>query len=77
LTKDQRAQQIQNAIAHREAAALRRLATTAHREEARMWLQLLADMVELDGARRRRGPSRGVRLSCCHPLAAHPSGTPV
>jgi len=60
LTKDKRAQQIQDAIAHRDAAALRRLATTAHREEARMWLQLLADMVKLDGTRRR--PSRGVRL---------------
>ena len=59
MTGDKRAQQIQNAIAHRDAAALRRLATTAHREEAQMWLQLLADMVEL--ARRRRRPSRGVR----------------
>jgi 2,4-dienoyl-CoA reductase-like NADH-dependent reductase (Old Yellow Enzyme family) len=62
LTKDKRAQQIQNAIAHHDAAALRRLATAAHREEARMWLQLLARMVELDGARRRRRPSGGVRL---------------
>jgi hypothetical protein len=63
LTEDKRAQQIQDAIAHRDAVALRRLATTAHREEARMWLQLLADMVELDGGRRRRRrPSRGVRL---------------
>jgi len=62
LTKDKQAQQIQNAIAHHHAATLRRLATTAHREEARMWLQLLADMVELDGGRRRRRSSRGVRF---------------
>jgi hypothetical protein len=60
LTKDKRAQQIQDSIAHHDAAALRRLATTAHREEARMWLQLLARMVELDGTRRRRRSSRGV-----------------
>jgi len=69
LTKDKRAQQIQDAIAHHDAAALRRLATTAHREEARMWLQLLADMVELDGSRqrRRRRPSRGARLVALPP----------
>ena len=69
MTKDKRAQQIQDAIAHHDAATLRHLATTAHREEARMWLQLLADMVELDGSRRRRRrPSRGVRLAVLPPV---------
>ena len=72
MTKDKRAQEIQNAIAHRDAAALRRLATTAHREEARMWLQLLARMVELDRGGRRRRPSRGVRLVVVPPVRRTP-----
>ena len=67
MTEDKRAQQIQDAIAHHDAATLRHLATTAHREEARMWLQLLADMVKLDGTRRRRRSSRGVQLAVLPP----------
>jgi len=54
LTTDKRGRQIQRAIARRDAVALRRLAAAADREEGRMWLTLLARMLELDVRRRRR-----------------------
>jgi len=63
LTKDKRAEAIHHAIAQRDAATLRRMAATADREEVRMWLTLLARMLELDCGRRRRRrikPSRVV-----------------
>jgi hypothetical protein len=54
LATDKRGQQIHDAIARRDAAALRRMAAVADREEGRMWLTLLARMLELDAGRRRR-----------------------
>ena len=54
MTTDKRGQRIQRAIARRDAPALRRLAAAADREEGRMWLTLLARMLELDAGRRRR-----------------------
>jgi len=62
LTKDKRAQEIQNAVAQRDAATLRRMAETADREESRMWLTLLARMVELDAGRRHRRRIKSSRL---------------
>jgi len=62
LATDKRVQQIHDAIARRDAATLRRMAAADDREEGRMWLTLLARMLELDAGRRRRrrmGP-RGV-----------------
>jgi hypothetical protein len=67
LTKDKRGQQIHKAIAERDAAALRRLAAAADREEGRMWLVLLARMMELDAGRRRRRPIRQARLLALPP----------
>jgi hypothetical protein len=54
VTDDKWGQQFHNAIACRDAAGLRRMAATADREESRMWLTLLARMLELDAARRQR-----------------------
>ena len=54
--------QVHDAIARRDTATLRRMAASADREEGRMWLTLLARMLELD-ARRKPSPrihSRGV-----------------
>jgi hypothetical protein len=48
--------QIHHAIARRDALALRRMAAAADREEGRMWLTLLARMLEVDARRRRRSP---------------------
>jgi len=60
LTEDKRAREIHDAIARRDAATLRRMAAGADREEIRMWLTLLARMLELDSGRRRR---RGIKSS--------------
>jgi len=54
LAKDKLGQQIHDAIARRDALTLRRMAAAADREEGRMWLALLARMLELDAGRRRR-----------------------
>ncbi len=54
MVKDRWGQQIHDAIARRDAATLRRMAAAADREEGRMWLALLARMLELDAGRRRR-----------------------
>jgi hypothetical protein len=54
LAKEKLGQQIHDAIARRDTATLRRMATAADREETRMWLTLLARMLELDTGRRRR-----------------------
>jgi hypothetical protein len=54
VTNDKRGQQIHDAIARRDGAVLRTLAAEADREEGRMWLTLLARMLELDARRRDR-----------------------
>jgi hypothetical protein len=59
VTNDKRGQQIHDAIARRDAAVLRTMAAEADREEGRMWLTLLARMLELDA--RRRGPRMRTR----------------
>jgi len=58
LTTGKQGQQIHDAIAHRDAATLRRMAAAADREEGRMWLTLLARMLELDVRRERHSPMR-------------------
>jgi len=55
VAKDQWGRKIHDAIARRDIAALRRMAASADREESRMWLTLLARMLELD-ARRKPAP---------------------
>ena len=62
MTKDKRAEEVHNAIAQRDAATLRRMAATADREEVRMWLTLLARMLELDAGHRRRRRIKPSRL---------------
>jgi len=54
LAIDKRGHEIHEAIARRDAATLRRMAAAADREEGRMWLTLLARMLEMDAGRRRR-----------------------
>ena len=54
MASDKRGQQIHDAIARRDAAVLRQMAAEANREEGRMWLTLLARMLELDARRKRR-----------------------
>jgi len=51
LAKGKLGQQIYDAIASRDALSLRRMAAVADREESRMWLALLARMLELDASR--------------------------
>ncbi|HVP52754.1 MAG TPA: hypothetical protein VMT05_11620 [Terriglobales bacterium] len=58
MAKDKLGQQIHDAIARRDALTLRRMAAAADREEGRMWLALLARMLELDASRRRRQQPR-------------------
>ena len=58
MANDKRGQQFHDAIARRDAATLRGMAADADREEGRMWLTLLARMLELDAARRRRQAMR-------------------
>jgi hypothetical protein len=58
MANDKRGQHVHEAIAHRDAAVLRRMAAAADREEGRMWLTLLARMLELDARRRRRRQMR-------------------
>lgn len=62
MTEDKRAREIHDAIARRDAATLQRMAATADREESRMWLTLLARMLELDAGRRRRRSIKSSRL---------------
>lgn len=54
MANDKWGLQIHDAIARRDAARLRRMAAAADTEEGRMWLTLLARMLELDAHRRRR-----------------------
>jgi hypothetical protein len=54
VTNDKRGQQIHDAIARRDAVVLRKMAAEAEREEGRMWLTLLARMLELDARRKGR-----------------------
>jgi hypothetical protein len=58
VADDKWGRQFHDAIARRDAAALRRMAVAADREEGRMWLTLLARMLEVDAARRRRQAMR-------------------
>ena len=58
MADDKWGKQIHEAIARRDAAALRRMAASAGREEGRMWLTLLARMIELDSQRK---PVPGMR----------------
>jgi len=58
VTDDKRGREFHDAIARRDPAALRGMAATADREETRMWLTLLARMLELDATRRRRHAMR-------------------
>ncbi len=62
MANDKRGQQIHDAIARRDAAVLLKMAAEADREEGRMWLTLLARMLELD-ARRKRRPTRARGLA--------------
>ena len=55
--------QVHHAIARRDVDILRRMAAAADREETRMWLTLLARMLELDARRRRRASMRPGRLA--------------
>ncbi|HXP48286.1 MAG TPA: hypothetical protein VN810_13510 [Terriglobales bacterium] len=52
MANDKLGRQIHDAIARRDAATLRRMAASADREEGRMWLTLLARMLELDAHRK-------------------------
>ena len=52
--------EVHDAIARRDALELRRMAASAGREESRMWLSLLARMLELD-ARRKPSPRKRSR----------------
>ena len=54
MANDKWGQQIRDAIASRDAASLRGMAAAADREETRMWLTLLARMLELDARRNHR-----------------------
>lgn len=54
MTNDDWGQKVHGAIARHDVAALRRMATSADREETKMWLTLLARMLELDATRKRR-----------------------
>jgi len=63
VANDKRGQQIHDAIARRDAAVLRKMAAAADREEGRMWLTLLARMLELDARRKRRQPTRASGLA--------------
>jgi hypothetical protein len=54
VANDKRGQQIHDAIARRDAVVLRKMAAQDDREEGRMWLTLLARMLELDARRKRR-----------------------
>ena len=54
-------QDIQDAIGRGDAAALRTIAQTEHSEQGRMWLMLLARMLELDASRRGRYAKRSSR----------------
>ena len=67
MANDKWGQQIRDAIASRDAASLRGMAAAADREETRMWLTLLARMLELDAGRRRRQRRRAERPA---PLSA-------
>ena len=58
MANDKLARQIHDAIARRDVATLRRMAASADREEGRMWLTLLARMLELDAHRK---PSPRIR----------------
>lgn len=58
MTNDKWGQQLHNAVARCDVATLQRMAGAAVREETRMWLTLLARMLELDDARRRRQAMR-------------------
>ncbi len=62
MANDKWERQIHDAIARRDTATLRRMAASADKEERRMWLTLLARMLELD-SRHKPSPrkrSRGV-----------------
>jgi len=59
--------QVHDAIARRDTAALRRMAASAEREEGRMWITLLARMLELDA---RRKPSPRIHSRSLTPLPA-------
>jgi hypothetical protein len=61
LANDKWGQQICDAIASHDVAALRGMAAAADREETRMWLTLLARMLELDAGRKRRQRRRAER----------------
>ncbi|MFZ3213394.1 MAG: hypothetical protein WA188_17975 [Terriglobales bacterium] len=52
MAKDKWGRKIHDAIARRDSATLRRMAASADREESRMWLTLLARMLELDSRRK-------------------------
>ena len=61
MANDKWGQQVRDAIASRDVAALRGMAAAADREETRMWLTLLARMLELDASRKRRQRRRAER----------------
>ena len=72
MTDDTWGRQVHDAIARRDAAALRRMAASAEREESRMWLTLLARMLELDARQKHAARKRSRRvapLSAARPVA--------
>jgi len=77
VANDKWERQIHDAIARRDAATLRRMAASAHREEGRMWLSLLARMLELDTRRRpslRMRPRRLAALPTAHRVPMRRAG---
>jgi len=68
VANDKLGRQIRDAIARRDATTLRRMAASAGREEGRMWLTLLARMLELD-ARRKPSPRMRSRELAVLPAA--------
>ena len=63
MAKDQWGRKIHDAIARRDIAALRRMAASADREESRMWLTLLARMLELDARQKHAARKRSRRVA--------------
>jgi len=68
VSDDKWGRQVHDAIARRDAVALRRMAACAEREESRMWLTLLARMLELD-ARHKSGVRKRSRSVAPLPIA--------
>ena len=53
MTNRKREEDIESAIDTRDSAALRRMADTADKEDSRIWLTLLSDIVERNALKAR------------------------